>query len=120
MSVRKTAFALALAAASIPAAFANSDATWVGGEVGFEMHAVQSNLTRAQVQQEFKAFRNNPVTADGGTMVGGEAGYVPPQHSYAFLGGKLVHTDKIAHNTPKPSLSMTQGERRVFKEQYAN
>ena len=119
MSVRKTAFALALAAASIPAAFANSGATWVGGEVGFETHAVQSNLSRAQVQQEFQAFRNNLVTADGG-MVGGEAGYVPPQHSYAFQGGKLVHTDKIAHNTRKPGLSMTQGERRVYKEQYAN
>lgn len=120
MSFRKTVFVLALVSASIPAAFANSGSTWVGGEAGFESHPVQSNKSRAVVRQELEAFRANPVTADGGTLVGGEAGYIRPQHSYAFQGGKLVHTDTIAHNTPKPSLVTTDAERQLFREQYIN
>jgi hypothetical protein len=120
MLFRKTVFTLALAGASISAAFASSGSTWVGGEAGFEIHPVQSTKSRADVQREFEAFRKNPVTAEGGTAVGGEAGYIPPQHTYAFRGGKLVHTDSLAHNTPKPSLAMTDAERRVFQEQYVN
>lgn len=120
MSIRNTAFALALAGAAIPAAFAGSGSTWVGGELGFETHAVQSGTSRAEVQKELLAFRNSPVTADGGMIVGGEAGYVPPQHSYAFRGGALVHTDRLPHNTPKPSLTMSAAERRVFQEQYGS
>jgi hypothetical protein len=120
MLFRKTVFALALAGAALPAAFANSGNTWVGGELGFDAHAVQSTTSRADVQKEYQAFRKNPVSVDGGTLVGGEAGYIHPQHSYAFQGGKLVHTDTIAHNTPKPSLAMTDAERRLFQEQYVN
>ena len=117
MSVFKTVLALAFAGAAIPAAFAGSGSHWVGGERGFEAHPVASQLSRSDVQREFLAFRANPVTADGGRLVGGEAGYVVPQHSYAFLGGKLVHTDSIAHNSPKPSLVMSALERRQFQEQ---
>ena len=120
MLFRKTVFALALAGAALPAAFANSGSTWVGGELGFENHAMQSAKSRADVQKELQAFRKNPVAADGGMLVGGEAGYIRPQHSYAFQGGKLAHTDRIAHNTAKPSLTMTDAERRLFKEQYVN
>jgi hypothetical protein len=120
MSFRNTVLALALSGAAIPAAFADTGSSWVGGEVGFETHAVQSTRSRTEVQREYLAFRNNPVTSDGGRIVGGEAGYLPPQHSYAFQDGRLVHTDMIAHNTPRPTLSMTAGERRVFQEQYAN
>jgi hypothetical protein len=120
MLFRKTVFALALAGAAIPAAFANSGSNWVGGEVGVETHAVQSTKSRADVQKEFQAFRKNPVTANGGTLVGGEVGYIRPQHSYAFQGGKLVHTDSIAHNTAKPSLAMTDAERRLYQALYVN
>lgn len=120
MLFRKAIFALALAGAAIPAAFADTGSTWVGGELGFETHAVQSTKSRAEVQNEYLAFRGNPVSADGGRIVGGEAGYVLPQHSYAFQGGRLVHTDTIAHNTPKPTLSMSAAERRVFQDQYTN
>jgi hypothetical protein len=120
MLFRKTVVAFAFAAAFVPAAFANSGATWIGGETGFQDHPVQSTKSRAEVRNEYLAWRANPVTTDGGLAVGGEAGYVPPQHSYAYQGGKLVHTDKIAHNTPKPSLEMTDAERRLFQELYAN
>lgn len=120
MSVSKATFALVLAGAAIPAAFAGTGSTWVGGEQGFETHSVQSSLSRADVRQDFLAFRGNPVTADGGRLVGGEAGYVGPQHSYAFVGGRLVHTDTIAHNTPRPSLLMSAEQRRQMQEQSVN
>ena len=120
MLFRKTIFALALAGAALPAAFANSGSTWVGGELGFETHAVQSSKSRADVQKELQAFRNNPVTADGGMLVGGEAGYIRPQNGYAFQGGKLVPADRMARNTSKPSLAMTDAERRLYQEQYIN
>lgn len=56
------------------------------------------------------------MTADGGTLAGHDAGFMLPQHSYAFQGGKLVHTDSIAHDTPKSSnLAMTDAERRQYR-----
>ena len=120
MSLRKTVFMLALVSASIPAAFASSGSTFVGGENSFETHAMPGSKTRADVQKELLAFRKNPVTADGGMLVGAELGYTFPQHSYAFQGGKLVHADSIAHNTSRPSLAMTDTERRMYRELYAN
>lgn len=120
MLFRKNAVVLALAGTLSPVAFADSGSTWVGGEAGFQEHTVQSTKSRAEVRNEFLASRANPVTPDGGLAVGGEAGYIPPQHSYAFRDGKLVHTDKIAHNTPKPSLAMTSAERRLYQELYVN
>ena len=119
MLVRQTALALALACLAIPVAVADSGDVWVGGELGFETHAVQSNKTRAQVKQEFLAFRDNPVTADGGRFVGGEVGYVPPQHTYAFQNGRLVHTDKIARNSVKPSLTMSAEEEKLYQQLYS-
>ena len=120
MSLRKTVFMLALVSASIPAAFASSGSTFVGGENSFETHAMPGSKTRADVQKELQAFRKNPVTADGGMLVGAELGYTFPQHSYAFQGGKLVHADSITHNTSRPSLAMTDTERRMYRELYAN
>ena len=120
MSLRKTVFMLALVSASIPAAFASSGSTFVGGENSFETHAMPGSKNRADVQKELQAFRKNPVTADGGMLVGAELGYTFPQHSYAFQGGKLVHADSIAHNTLRPSLAMTDTERRMYRELYAN
>lgn len=77
MLFRKTIFALALTGAVLPAAFANSGVTWVGGERGFEFHAQKSTKSRAEVQKELEAFRQNPVTADGGSLTGRDAGYIP-------------------------------------------
>lgn len=119
MLFRKTVFALALVGAAIPAAFANNGTTWVGGERGFEFHANTSTKSRADVQKELEAFRKNPTTADGGKMVSTNIGYINPQHSYASQGGKLIHTDSIAHDTPKPSLAMTDAERRLYRELYS-
>jgi hypothetical protein len=117
MSLRQSVFILALAAAGLSAANAQSASTFVGGEIGFIDRPVQSTLTREAVRQELQAFRRNPVAADGGKFVGGEAGYVFPQHGYALVNGSWVHADNIAHN-PKPSLTKTDAERRLFLEQY--
>ena len=117
MSVRKTALILALAAMGLSAAHAGTGSTFVGGERGWVDGPVQSTLTREQVGQELQAFRSNPVAPDGGQFVGGEAGYIFPQHTYARVNGQWVCTDKIAHN-PKPSLNKTDAERRMFLELY--
>ncbi len=118
MSIRKTIVALALVGATLPAAFANSGTTWVGGDRGFEFHPSNSTKSRAEVQQELEAFRKNPFTADGTKIVNTDKGFISPQHSYAFQGGTLVHIDTLAHDTPKPSLVMTDAEKRLQRELY--
>lgn len=120
MLLRQTVFALALAGAAIPAAFANSGSAVVRGEQGFETHAMPSIKSRADVQRELADFRKNPMTADGGMFTQGEAGYIAPQHSYDFKGGRIVHSDNIDHSQPKPSLAMTHEERHAFRKQYSN
>ena len=120
MSVRQTALILALAATGLSTAYAGDDAGWssfVGGELGFVDPPVSSTLTREQVLKDLQAFRSNPVAPDGGRHVGGEEGYVFPQHTYARINGEWVCTDKIAHN-PRPSLEQTDEERRLYRELY--
>ncbi|MEJ7930188.1 DUF4148 domain-containing protein [Ramlibacter sp. AN1015] len=123
MSIRKSAVVIAFAALASPIAFANSGATWVGGEVGFETHPLQSNRTRAQVQAELKEFRANPITVDGGRVVGGDAGYVPHQHEYVRRDGRRVHNDAFnatAPSTMGASPALSESERRAMREQYIN
>ena len=117
MLVRKFVFVLALAGATMPAAFANSGNTWMGAERGMEPHAMPSSSgkTRAEVKQELSAFASNPVLADGGKTTGNNGDhYVFKEHSYARQDGKIVHTDGIARDTPKPSIAMTMREQRQF------
>ncbi|MBG6073802.1 MULTISPECIES: DUF4148 domain-containing protein [unclassified Polaromonas] len=121
MSIRKTIVALALVAAAVPAAFANSHTGWAGNERGvslIEANTSTSTKTRAEVVQELQAFRNNPVTSDGSKLVDNERRVSLPRHSYAFQGGALVHTDTIAHNTAKPSVVLTDAEKRRNRELY--
>ena len=118
MSIRKTIVALALAGAALPAAFANSGVTQSATFRDFQYHATNSTKSRADVQQELEAFRKNPFTADGTKIVNTDKGFISPQHSYAFQGGNLVHTDSLAHDTPKPSLVMTDAEKRLQRELY--
>ena len=114
MLIRKTVFALALVGASVPAAFANSGISIVGGEKGFEFHDTPSLKSRADVQNELAASRKNPTIADGGKLLAGGALYLFPQHSLAFKDGKFAHTDTLNHDDkPKPSLTMTPDERRA-------
>ena len=118
MTIRTTIVALALAGAALPAAFANNGATQGAGYRDFQYHATISTKTRAEVQQELETFRKNPVTADGGKIVNTEIGFVGPQHSYASQRGTLAHTDTLPHNTAKPSLVVTDADKRLQRELY--
>ncbi len=117
MSVRKNLIVLAAAAMTLPAAFAQVNSVWVGGERGWIDQPVQSTLTREQVTGQYLAFRANPVDAAGGRYVGGELGYAYPRHIVGFEKGSLVCFDKIPHN-PKPDATMSSAERRRFLSQY--
>lgn len=91
-NISKIIATAALAAAAIPAAFAGSGSTWVGGEAGFATHPVQTGLTRAQVRAELAQF-----VRDGGSLASGERDYKQPhQHAYANRDGRRVHDDSAA------------------------
>ena len=115
MSIRATVVALALAGA----AFANNGATQGAGYRDFQHHATNSTKTRAEVQKELEIFRKNPVTADGGKIVNTEIGVVGPQDNYTQRGGAFAHTDTLPHNTAKPSLAMTDADKRLQRELYS-
>ncbi|MHB1123379.1 MAG: hypothetical protein ACYC0T_11755 [Ramlibacter sp.] len=117
MSLRSSTTVLALTALALPSAFAQSVSVFVGGERGWIDQPLQSSLTREQVTNEYLAFRANPVAPDGGQFVGGEMGYVFPQHTYAYQNGEWVCTDKIAHNSP-PEAVKSPTEQRAFQTQY--
>lgn len=117
MSVRVNALAVILAAAAVPAVFAQGAGGFVGGEAGWVDRPVQGSLSPAQVRNEFLRFRADPVAADGGRYVGGEAGYLFPAHSYARVNGEWVCTDQIAHNA-SPQAVKSEAERRQFLQQY--
>lgn len=101
--VHKVFLVAAAAAAFIPAAFADTGATWVGGEIGYASHPGQSSKTREQVRAELATFLN-----EGGQLARGEQGLMPHQHTYKIQGGVAVHTDpygtmgNVAAPTPRP------------------
>jgi hypothetical protein len=115
MSVRKSLVVLALAATALPGAFAQVKSVWVGGKKGRIDLPVQSTLTREQVDKDFQALRANPVAPDGGRYVGGQLGYVFPQHVLAFENGKFECIGQIPHN-PRPDAVISSSERRRFLE----
>ena len=116
-TIKQTLVATAVAFVTIPAAFATSGSTSANNDRGYTSHAMPaSGLTRAQVQAELAAFKKNPVAADGARYVGGDIGWVYEGHKSEFRNGRLVHTDNIDHNAPKPSLRMTPAERELYRE----
>lgn len=96
MLTRKNTIALLLAVVAAPAVFAQSDAVWVGGDIGWTSRYVQGTRSRAEVEAEFLKFRANPVLADGSTYVGGERGIVEHRHTYTVREGVMVHTAPFA------------------------
>lgn len=117
---RKFVLAVVFSAVAVPTVFASSGSTWVGGEVGFETHAMQSTRSRVEVRSEAIAAERDPSTADGGVEVGGELGYVPHQHSVAVQNGRVVHTDKFGSTTPPQTRIMSSAEQRAIDELYLN
>lgn len=113
-NISKLIAAAALSAAAIPAAFATSGSTWVGGEIGFQSHPSQSQASREQVQAA--AQRGGNTTADGYDVVGGELGYAPHQHRYVTAAdGQRQHADSYPARSmgaaPAPALSAPAGAR---------
>ncbi|WP_260292794.1 DUF4148 domain-containing protein [Sedimenticola hydrogenitrophicus] len=120
MSIKKSVIALTLSAFIVPAAFADNGWSWVDDQIGWTPHATPSSKSRAEVNQELEEFRNNPVDSAGWSYAGNELGYVPPQHSYGFEKGKVVHTDEFDHGTPHPVTAMTDEERLQYEALYTN
>ena len=75
MNIRYTFLALAIATAAMPAAYASTGATFIGGELGYQTHATVGAVTRAQVLNDAASFRAHPVQHDGTVVVGGEIGF---------------------------------------------
>lgn len=114
-NISKLIAAAALSAAAIPAAFAASGSTWVGGEIGFQNHPTQSQASREQVQAGAQQARGQ-TTADGYDVVGGELGYAPHQHRYvSTANGQRQHADSYPERAigaaPAPALSAPAGTR---------
>ena len=103
MTIRKILIAAAIAAASAPAAFADSGATFLGGELGWVSHPSKgSATTRAEVRAELQEFLR-----DGGKLPSGDLGVlVPPahEHTYVYENGQRIHADhlKTMGNTAAP------------------
>ena len=122
MNVRKALIALSIAAAAAPAAFADN---FVGGELGYESHPVNSPLTRAQVQKEFEAFREHPVLSDGTVFIQGELGYVSANQGASVdrdPAGPHTHVmgSNAAQSTRVAPAPLTEAERRAYRDQYIN
>ena len=76
-----------------------------------EMGSVYHGTEYASVDGRFARVDhwNSPVAApasraahDAWDFIGGESGWVLRQHSYDFANGRLVHSDTISHDSPKP------------------
>ena len=113
MTYRKTVFALILAGAAIPAAFATSGFTPVAGDRGFEVH---SGTPSANTRAELTDSRQNSLVADSNSLGGrGDAGYMPPQHAYSFEGGKVIHADNISHSPQQPGIVRSRTARDLYR-----
>jgi hypothetical protein len=120
MNLRKTFLAVSLAV-TLPVAFADN---FVGGEMGYETHPLNSTLTREQVRREYEAFRAHPVYADGTVMLQGEAGYVSAiQGVFADRMPNNPHTHVLgnaATGSTKAAATLTPAEERDLRMQYIN
>lgn len=118
MSTRKTIILASLIGAMTLPAFADNGIAFAGRSGEFQFHPMPSSVTRAQVQKELAEWRKNPVSADGYRDVGGEKGLEYVGHSYIFRDGRFVHADSLPHDTPKPSLAISDRERTVRDAMY--
>lgn len=98
--IRKVFLATVIAVGLFPAAFAETGATWVGGEIGYASHPTKSNTTREQVRAELIAFQNA-----GGQLARGELPLMPHEHTYKMQGGIATHADPYGTmgNVPAPA-----------------
>lgn len=95
---------LAIGATALMALAANATSTFhqTNDETGSLIHAVPGVLSKGEraALDRIDAQRIDPLWIQNG----GEAGWELRPHTYDFRNGKLVHTDKLAHDTPRPSI----------------
>lgn len=121
MLFRKTLFVLALTGAALPAAFANTGciSTSADGGCSTPQFSSASAKSRVDVQKELAAFQQASAPADVTKFMSADgSNSTVPQHSMALKDGKLAHTDKLAHDAPKPGLARTDAEENLFPERY--
>lgn len=97
----------AIAAIGTVAAAANASAVFhpSNDEAGTAVHVVPGTITKA----EREALDHAQALSAGSEWVyrGEEAGWELKPHSYEFRGGRLVHSDRIPHDTPNPANDRT-------------
>lgn len=124
MLTKKLVMAVAVVASGVlgaiaaPTSFASSGYTPANTEIGYTTHPMPGTRTRAEVQEELKAFQKNPVSADGWRWIGGEVGWEIEPHKYELRNGKIIHVDNLDHNTPKSGRLMSTEEKRLQDELY--
>ena len=93
-------------------------------ETGTIMHVVPGTKSRVQVESERIASErneaaNNAVTAATWRFVSDETGGEIVQHAYDFRNGKLAHSDKFDHGSPKPTLASIMQGKKSYENLYA-
>ncbi len=117
MMFRKTVFALALAGAVLPVAFADSGRTWAGadGNTHLAPQQSQSEVSRSDGKKGATMAQRN---AGAATISADGAINTSPQHSFGLQGGRLVHTDTLPHNNAKPGLGTQDLRQDLFSERF--
>lgn len=91
----------AMATAWVHPANTESGSVYHGAEYG----KVDGKLARVDTWNTQAGTGGDPRADDTWEYQAGDAGWQLRQHRYDFVGGRLLHTDKIPHNTPKPKFS---------------
>jgi hypothetical protein len=87
-------------------AMADGPARSTGNEV------VDAEYARMNASNSRSTPRNAPAAKDDWAYVGGDTGWELRQHRYDFANGRLVHSDDIPHDTPKPAYAEPKGSQR--------
>ncbi|MEO5676565.1 MAG: hypothetical protein ABIQ84_03385 [Usitatibacter sp.] len=69
---------------------------------GAEYAGVDGRLARVDNWNRPVGAPASRAAKDAWDFIGGESGWVLRQHSYDFANGRLVHSDTISHDSPKP------------------
>ena len=133
MSIQQALIAAMLLGASVAPALATAPMHAANGDAGVVAHGAEYSRINGQWQRvdtwnglgaaapDRRAYRQGDTSADGNYVyVGGEKGWELRSHGYKWQNGSLVHADALRHDTPKPSLTMTQQERDRQVELYRN
>lgn len=104
MKIRTASAVLAAAMLSVAPLAVNASSTFhpSPNEPGTENHVSPGAISKAERAEieRLEAARTDPQWV----FAAEAAGWELRPHSYELRGGRLVHTDALAHDTPKPAL----------------